>query len=142
MREKKHGKQKQERTGGNKLPPFVPLTWEMLNSRAYKELTPSSAKALPYFLGKVKLPYHDPEKYRIEFEFRYSEAERLGFANTTFYRSITKLIDFGFMDPVSKGGKKSSGYSSNRFKLSERWKGYGTKDFRKVKSWSEFYQYK
>ena len=33
---------------------FVPMTWDMLNSTAYKALPASSAKVLPFFLGKVK----------------------------------------------------------------------------------------
>lgn len=53
----------------NRLPPFVPLTSEMLNHEAYKALTPSAAKALPYFLAKVKISPNDPQSYESEFYF-------------------------------------------------------------------------
>ncbi len=121
---------------------FVQLPWDMLNSNAYIDLPPSSAKALPYFLGKVKIPYSNPDKHLMQFNFTYSEAKQFGFASTTFYRSISELIAKGFIDPVSKGGKRSSGYSSSRFKLSDRWKKYETENFKETKSWSEFYQSK
>jgi hypothetical protein len=91
----------------NSLPPFVALLWEMLNSWAYKELNSSAAKALLYFLGKFKGVYSDPQRYKLAFPFSYSEAERLGFASSTFSRVIRELVRKGFIDPVDKGGLKS-----------------------------------
>jgi len=116
----------------SKLPPFVALPWELLNSKAYKILRPSAAKALPFFLGKPKCTYNSPESYVVEFSFSYTEASRLGFANGTHFRNITDLIENGFIDPVCKGGKKSFGFSSSLFKLSRRWKEYDSPDFKKV----------
>src|SRR3989304_8532622 len=102
----------------NKLPPFVPLTWEMLNSEAYKILPHSAAKSLPYFLGKVKTAYNDPQRYLIEFHFSYTEAGKYGFAVSTHHRIISELIEKGFVDPVDKGGLRSGGLSYSLFKLS------------------------
>lgn len=116
----------------NKLPPFVAVTWELLNSRAYKDLPASSAKALPYFLGKVKTPFKDPNKYTTNFSFSYAEAKNLGFANGTHHRVISQLMEKGFIDPVCKGGKRSFGFSSSIFTLSQRWKKYGLPDFIKI----------
>jgi hypothetical protein len=113
----------------NSLPPFVALLWEMLNSRAYKELNSSAAKALPYFLGKFRGAYRDPQRYKFVFPFSYSEAEWLGFASSTFSRVIQELVRKGFIDPVDKGGLRSDGKSYNLFSLSERWKEYRTARF-------------
>lgn len=122
---------------GNKLPPFVALTWEMLNSMAYKELRYASAKALPYFLGKFKGSYHDPQRYLSSFSFSYSEAKTYRFSSATFSKIIQELVAKGFIDPVDKGGLRSNGKSYNLFKLSERWKDYGKPDFKSL-NWKCF----
>jgi hypothetical protein len=121
----------------NKLPPFVALPWDMLNSKAYKELQPSAAKALPYFLGKVKLNPKDYQRYNQDFSFCYKEAIKYGFATTTFYRIICELMSKGFIDGYDKGGLKSDCHSYNLFKLSRRWEQYGRPDF-KVMTWETF----
>ena len=87
---------------GKRLPPFVALPWTMLNSKAYKDLPPSAAKALPYFLGKPKLPFSDPGYYSVEFGLSYGEAKRLGFAPSTYSKVIQALMRAGFIDPVYK----------------------------------------
>ena len=122
----------------NRLPPFVALPWKILNSRAYKELRPSAGKALPYFLGKVKVPYNNPQKNRIEFDFSYTEAKKYGFAYGTHHRTICGLVEKGFIDPVDKGGLRGCGRSYNLFRLSERWTQYGTKNFIE-KDWRSFF---
>lgn len=121
---------------GNRLPPFVALPWDLLNSEAYKALPPAAGKALPYFLGKVKVICTAPEWYIIEFSFSYTEARKYGFAIGTHSRNISRLMQNGFIDPVYRGGKKSFGMSSSVFKLSTRWKDYGSPNFKTV-SWQE-----
>lgn len=120
------------RRRGNRLPPFVALTWEMLNSKAYKDLSYAPAKALPYFSGKYKGDYHDPQRYLFEFPFSYSEAKRHGFAFSTFSKVIRDLVGRGFIDPVDRGGLRSDGKSYNLFKLSRRWEKYGTEGFKYI----------
>lgn len=115
-----------------RLPPFVPLTWEMLNHKAYKELPTSAAKALPYFLGKVKLDYHAPDRLASEFSFSYKEGKLLGFATATFSKVITDLIKYGFLDPKDKGGLRGDSKSNNLFCLSDRWKSFDQTDFQLV----------
>lgn len=126
-----------KRRHGNKLPPFVALIWDMLNSMAYKELNYASAKVLPYFLGKFKGSYHDPQRYLFEFSFSYSEGQRYGFSSATFSKIIQELVAKGFIDPCDKGGLRSEGKSYNLFKLSKRWKDYGNPDF-KFLNWKCF----
>jgi hypothetical protein len=123
----------------NKLPPFVPITWDMLNSRAYRDLSPSAGKALPLFLGKVKVPHNSPQRYHTSFHFPYGEAKRFGFAKRTFWRVIMDLMNKGFLDPVGKGGLKSLGKGYNTFKLSPRWTRYGEPNF-EVVDWRTFHQ--
>ena len=89
-------KVKGKRVNKNKLPPFVPILWEVLNSKAYHSLPYAAAKALTYFLGKVKLPYNDSQRLSAEFAFSYSEAKSYGFALATFSKVIKDLINFGF----------------------------------------------
>jgi hypothetical protein len=121
----------------NKLPPFVPITWDVLNSRAYKELPYAAAKALPYFLGKIKISFNDPLRFTTEFPLSYPEAKTYGFAPATFSKVIQKLVYFGFIDPVDKGGLRGCGKSYNLFRLSKRWKFYGEQEFKSI-NWQCF----
>ena len=123
------GKRKKESL---KLPPFVALLWELLNSKAYKALPPSAAKALPYFLGKDKTHPKDPAYYEVEFKFTYAELKRLGFAYSTGSTLIQDLVKFGFIDPVLKGGLRGAGRTASIFKRSERWRKYDTPWFVKI----------
>lgn len=105
----------------NRLPPFVPLTWDLLNSPAYKKLTFSAAKALPYFLGKVKIHHGDTARYDTRFTFSYPEAEKLGFATATFSRITKELVLIGFIDFWEKGGLRGKGEGYNKYLLSKKW---------------------
>ena len=91
----------------NKVTSFSALPWEMLNSPAYIQLPHSAAKALPYFIGKVKTRLDDPERYRTEFSFSYREGKRYGFASATFSKVIQALVAYGLIDPIDKGGLRS-----------------------------------
>ncbi len=130
-------RKRNRKKASNSLPPFVPMTWELLNSRAYKELKPSAPKALPYFLGKFKGGYRDPQRYLAEFPFSYSEGCAYGFSPATFSVIIQELVSKGFIDPVDRGGLRSDGKSYNLFKLSERWEKFGTCEFKPV-NWKCF----
>jgi hypothetical protein len=116
---------------------FVMLDWKLLNSNAFKALPHSAGKALPLFLGKVKLPPDHPEKYSATFSYTYSEAQKDGFANTTHFNNIRELIAKGFIDPVDKGGLRGCGRANNVFRLSERWEKYGQPDFKHL-DWRTF----
>ncbi len=121
----------------NKLPPFVPLILEMLNSKVYWELPNAAAKLLPYFFAKVKTPYNDPSRYNTTFTFPFSEAQRYGFARSTFSQVIRDLMRLGFIDPVKKGGLRGTGLASSVFNLSKRWESYGTPEFEEIR-WESF----
>lgn len=119
--------------------PFVALTWELLNSKAYRQLPNSASKALPYFLGKAKIDFRDPGRYETTFPFTYSEAHRYGLAKSTFSKILRDLMKLGFIDPVSKGGLRGTGLTSSIFKLSKRWEDYGTAAFKEI-NWECFYK--
>lgn len=121
----------------DRLPPFVPLPWQTLNSKSYIELPPSACKALPYFLGKVKVNFGDPQRYLAEFSFSYSEGKRLGFAFATFSKVIQALVHFGFIDPIDKGGLRGNCKTNNLFKLSKRWEAFGSEKFERLE-WKTF----
>jgi hypothetical protein len=111
---------------------FVAMTWELLNSKAYKKLPHTAKGALPYFLGKPKKFVQDPLYYRDVFIFPYAEAKTLGYAKKTFYRVIDALFQYGFIDLIEIGGLRSSGKTTSKFKLSNRWKDYGFFNFVKA----------
>lgn len=92
---------------------------------------------MPYFLGKVKTGYHDPQKYLLDFTFSYPEAKRYGFAYSTFSKTIKALVAFGFIDPVDRGGLRGYQKGYNIFRLSKRWEQYGTPDFKEM-DWASF----
>lgn len=120
-----------------RLPPFVAMTWELLNSTAYKELQPNASKALPFFLGKPKATYGTPQYLTTVFSFTYPEAKKLGFAQATWARVLRDLVENGFIDPVRKGGLRGNGKSASQFCLADRWKKYGQHEFESIdlKTW-------
>ncbi len=111
---------------------YVAITWDILNSEAFKELRHSAGKLLPYFLGKPKKPTWYDEAYKWPFEFSYTEARSYGFANTTFSNALDQLIGNGFVDPVEKGGIRSEGMAGSKYRLSKRWKHFGKRGFIKM----------
>jgi hypothetical protein len=120
---------------------FVAMTWTLLNSKAFKELPPSSAKILPFFLGKVREEYHpeNPAHYAVDFPFTYSEAKKYGFGKSTFFKMLRDLVRFGFIDMTKKGGLRSrGGHANTLFRLSRRWEKYGTAYFHDG-GWARFY---
>ncbi len=121
-----------KRGKNRRLTPFVAMPWDMLNNRAYIDLKPSAAKALPYFWGRLHVPFNDPAQYETEIRFPYPEGKRLGFASATFSKIIQELMAKGFLDPVDKGGLRANGKSYNVFKISRRWERYGKEDFEAV----------
>jgi hypothetical protein len=104
-----------------RLPPFVAMTWKLLNSEVYKGLSHPAAKLLPYFLGKPKRPLTDPEYYTLEFKFSYPEGKKLGFAKSTFAKCIAELRSAGLIRKTRHGGLKGTGKGYNWFMLSRQW---------------------
>ena len=101
--------------------PFIMVPWEVVNSEAWKKLTPSAKAALQVFLGQPQTTPADPTYYTKEFSLTYGSGKRYGFSSPTFYRIIAELVRMGFIDHIVKGKLRTP----NRFRLSKRWKDYG-----------------
>jgi hypothetical protein len=126
-------KKRQKKGKGNRLPPFSPILFAELNSVAYQKLPGNAAKALPYFKridGILKKKYGDD--YNGIFDFTYSEAEKCGFARRTFARIITGLNAKGFIDIIKQGGKRGCGMSNSKYRMSERWRDFGKREFKNL----------
>jgi hypothetical protein len=106
----------------DRLPPFVAIPWDILNSKSYKNLKFASAKALPYFLGKPKLRFTDIDYCVSVFNFSYGEALKLGFARETFSRAVKDLQANGFIVKVKSGGLRGDQKSYSKYTLSSKWK--------------------
>ena len=119
------------------LPPFVPLEWKILNSKAFRSLSYASRAMLPYFIGKTKQHIRSDSYLKTEFSISYKEAVSYGYARKTYARVIEDLMRKGFIDPVDKGGLKGFGLSCNVFRMSDRWKTFDEKDFIHVE-WKQF----
>lgn len=117
---------------------------DMFYSEAYQSIS-RSASTINTLLRclqkrkweKVKVGRRKQNIYTNEpFIFPYREAkEVLGIGKTQFWKNIIKLVEVGFIDVEYRGGwyqkhEKEKDYS--RYKISERWRKYGTPDFIKI----------
>lgn len=115
----------------NKIPgSFVAITYEMIESKAFKELNSSSLKSLILCMRKVKT--YDPiDRFKLQFSLTYPEANKQGLWDSAFSRGIKQLQQLGFIDCVMKGGMRFQGKANSLYRLSQRWKRYGMPDFQK-----------
>ena len=129
------------RSGKGRGPMFAAITKAALDSKAYRKLPPSAAKALPYFLWKVgvltRSALDDPKRYATTFPFTYEEAVSTGFTRSTYSKVLKDLVKYGFIDPVLKGGLRGYGQTSSLFRLSQRWVHYDTVAFQAIR-WEGF----
>jgi hypothetical protein len=115
------------------------LEADMFYSEAFNCLKTSGIKTLMRCLQKRKWETGRKKKaiYTNEgFIFPYAETKALNICgDTQFCENIKKLIEVGFLDVVHQGGwyqkhEKEKDYSV--YKLSERWRKYGTPEFEEV----------
>lgn len=112
---------------------------DLFYSKAFRCLSASAIKTLMRCLqkrkwdkikvgGKKKIVYTDEG-----FIFPYSEASSLDIAGyTQHWKNMSKLIEVGFLEVIHQGGwyqkhEREKDYSV--YKLSERWRKYGTPEF-------------
>lgn len=108
-----------------RLPPFVPIFHDELESTAYRTLSANAAKLLPYFKRIcVKATRGKPDETTL-FGFTYTEAGKYGFARRTFSRAVQELHKHGFIDIIKIGGLRGVGHSCSQYKLSKRWVTFG-----------------
>jgi hypothetical protein len=114
----------------------------MFYSESFHCLSASAIKTLMRCLQKRKwdkIKVHGKKQiiYTDEgFTFPYAEAVALKIAGVTqYWKNLRKLVEVGFLDVVHRGGwyrkyEKQNDYSV--YKISERWRKYGTPEFVKV----------
>lgn len=114
---------------------------DMFYSESFHCLSASAIKTLMRCLQKRK--WEDIKSGRKKtrvylddgFIFPYDEAKALNIAKSTqYWKNIIKLIEVGFLDLDYQGGwyqkhEREKDYSV--YKLSERWRKYGTSEFKK-----------
>jgi hypothetical protein len=114
---------------------------DMYYSQAFKSLSASALRTLMRCLQKrkwnrVKVDGKKRTVYSNDgFIFPYAEAKLLGIGTTQFWKNRNRLVEVGFLDIIHKGGwyqknDKEKDYSI--YKLSERWRQYGTANFIRV----------
>ena len=103
---------------------FVPLQYLLLDSPAFKSLSNSAKVALAYF-------YKDRHNgHQTTVVLTFPQAKNYGVCQSpdTFNTIKKKLVEKGFLDPYEPGGLGKHSI----FKMSNRWKFYGTNRFEKV----------
>ena len=111
---------------------------EMIESEVFRTL-PRTAMWV-YLRFTQKPVWHDSKiggrKNRVYetdgLTFTYSEANHFDLSNATFYRAVKILVERGFLDVEHRGGTFGHGEIKDytRFKLSDRWKAWGTDSFK------------
>ena len=112
---------------------------EMMESKAFRSLPATAMWVLLRFIQKQpwsesKVGGHKTRIYENSgLTFTYTEAEYFDIPGSTFLRSIRVLVERGFLDVEHRGGTFGHGEIKDysRFKLSNRWKAWGTDDFKK-----------
>ena len=107
---------------------FVPITFEMIKSEAYRELKEKSLKTFILLMMKNKNK-HPIERFRYQFPLTYAEAKRNNIPAASFHRAIKKLHQVGFIDITVRGGLRGVSKYPTHYRLSQRWKKYGTPTF-------------
>lgn len=107
---------------------FVPLTYEMIDSKAFQKLTGSAKMSLFLCMRKVKTNHHI-DRFTFQFSLTYPEAKKHGLWDSAFNRGMKQLQKLGFIECTFKGGMRFQGNACSLYRLSQRWKQYGTTDF-------------
>lgn len=110
------------------------IEWEMMESEVFRSLSSKGMWVLLRFFQKitwsdVKLAGRKQRIYeKGGLSFTYSEANYFGISTAQFHRILKALVEKGFIDPEHRGGGLGRDYS--RYGLSERWRKWGTADFK------------
>lgn len=111
---------------------------DILRSKAFMSLkTATSIRLFFDFFQKRQMKQRKHSKRKSEWvitnngkiEFTYSEAVKRGYSRAAFARAIDDLIDRGLIDLVRQGGSYEG--EKNLFAISERWRDFGTDNFKK-----------
>jgi len=112
---------------------FIPR--RMHRNPAFQKLTANSILVLLEFLFRRQLVKVGRKNKWItknngEIIFTYAEAwAKFKMCRSTFCRSISQLVELGFIDVAHHGGGMMK--DASKYAISERWKTYGKKEFLK-----------
>ncbi len=103
---------------------FIPLSHNLVDSEAYKQLSATATRALIYFKRDVK------NGHQTEVVLTFGQAQKYGVcdSSTTFCKVKKELVKHGLLDPVDGGGLNAPAV----FKLTERWRQFNTGQFNEV----------
>jgi len=111
---------------------------EMMESEVYRSLSGKAMWVVQRF--HQKMPWEERKvpgssrKERIYLKdnlaFTYDEAIHFGISRSRFHTIIKELVAKGFIDIDYQGGCYGRDYS--RYRLSDRWRRWGTPEFKKV----------
>ena len=113
---------------------------EVYESAAFRRLTGTAIRIYLAFLGKrqtKKRKHPKKGEYWVilnngEIEFPYKEAEgRYGIKQAAFRENRDLLVEMGFIDIAESGAGLYK--SKTLYAISERWRKYGTPEFKQVK---------
>jgi response regulator of citrate/malate metabolism len=108
---------------------------DMMESEVYRSLSSKAMWALQRFYQKrtwsdVKIRGRKKRVYENGgLSFTYTEAKYYGISKAQFHRILKILVEKGFIDVEYRGGGLGRDYS--RYALSERWRKWGTPEFKK-----------
>ena len=114
------GKKKRQKIVGQ----FVPLQHTLLDSLAFQALSNSSKVGLIYFYKDLK------RGHQTDVILTFPQAKKYGVckSSTTFDSIKKELVEKGFLDSFQPGGLGKHSI----FKISSRWKCYGTNSFEEL----------
>ena len=126
-----------------KIKSQVRLDADIIYSKAFKEIMSSGSAITTLMRCYQKRKWDDsrgrkkkPAYLNEPFIFPYNEMKDLwGIRTTQHWKNMNRLIEVGFLDLEHQGGwyqKNERTKDFSRYKLSERWRKYGTPEFKKV----------
>ena len=101
----------------NRLPPFVAILKEMLQSEAWESISNPARIAYVHLKAKCVTPNND------EITLSFGEMERI-MDRHTFSRSLSQLEEHGFITKNQRGGLFRK---RNYFRISDQWKSFRMK---------------
>jgi len=101
----------------NRLPPFVAVFKEMLQSEAWEAISNPARVVYIHIKAKCVTPNND------EITLSFNEAERL-MERDTFSSALKQLEEHGFITKTQRGGLFRK---RNYFRLSDQWKSFRIK---------------
>ena len=126
-----------------KIKSQVRLDADIIYSKAFKEIMSSGSAITTLMRCYQKRKWDDsrgrkkkPAYLNEPFIFPYNEMKDLwGIRTTQHWKNMNRLIEVGFLDLEHQGGwfqKNERTKDFSRYTLSERWRKYGTPEFKKV----------